>query len=1043
MWYHFPVASELEQIPRKTLLYFMQNRGLARMNDWIISGLSLIIGIYLYAAWNHLTLGFGRLRSQTHLVFAFVVLSYVVVVATQIAAYRAGSILELAMALKVNILAIMVFFLFFVWFIAFYTGFRPLSLLLALNAWSFLLIAINLASPYGLQFKSLTGIEAFPLAWGEILRLPVGTISPWLFCGVALVAVCFGYVYRAFYVMFCREGRNPLAMFFAVNLLIIGLGCGVIARIFGSGFIVGGPFAFGAMIIAMSAVLTHETKERLRASERRFRLLIEQAPDAIVVLDLNKNRFINANPAAERLFGCSFHELLRRDPLSFFAVKQPDLRDVKESMSENTERAMAGQNIDIERIMESEDGRKLFCEVRLVKLPSEIGRLLRVSITDITERKQLELDLNSQKIRLEDELVKRQKIKDALLESQRVVTNLIRNLPGLAYRCQNDPDRNMEFVSDGGYLLTGFHADELVKNRVCSFGSLIYREDENMVFDAVQEALSEKHAWQIEYRIRHRNGNIRWVWERGNGIFDSMGELNHLEGFIVDITDRKNLEEQLYQSQKMESIGRMAGGVAHDFNNMLSVILGAAQIAMPKVPEGSELQQLLQAIMTAAERSSGITRQLLAFSRKEAIVPKAINLNAHLTELKKNLERLICEDVEISFHLAQDLWTVKMDPSQLDQILMNLSVNARDAMPVGGSLVMETANVHVEDDYCHLYLDARPGDYVLLTVNDTGCGMDRETLKHIFEPFFTTKAIGEGTGLGLSTVYGIVTQNAGFIICYSEMGQGTTFNIYLPRLIDGVVEPKETKTEKLVGTGTILLVEDEEILIGIAAKLLEDLGYTVIQAQSPQLAISICEQNNQPIDMILTDVIMPGMNGKVMVERIKAVRPGLKVMFMSGYTADIVTRRGIVEEGTHFIPKPLEKSRLHAKISQVLRGTAECRAVLQNPAIEEAHLEPGLTNPLMDSLTEDRDVIELFCIKAPEYAGQIRIGVLQGDLEKVRFFSHKLKGAAAATGCYSLARTVGNMEEVSELGDSTDIEGMLHLLDEELEQLLSVLKCHH
>jgi len=385
---------------------------------------------------------------------------------------------------------------------------------------------------------------------------------------------------------------------------------------------------------------------------------------------------------------------------------------------------------------------------------------------------------------------------------------------------------------------------------------------------------------------------------------------------FINITERKQLEEQFRQSQKMESIGRLAGGVAHDFNNMLSVILGAAELSKCIVSENDPVRQYLELICKAANRSSDITRQLLAFSRKEVISPKPINLNLQILESQKMLVRLISEDIKLSFRPAANLWTVMIDPSQVDQILMNLSVNAGDAMPEGGSLTMETANIRLNGDDTHINAKAGPGDYIQLTVSDTGLGMDRETRMHIFEPFFTTKGVGQGTGLGLATVYGIVTQNNGFINVYSEPRKGSVFKLYLPRLRqEPVAEDKPAPVAAV--SATILLVEDEEMLLLMATRLLEELGYTVIQAESPQDAIAIC-QENQSIDLILTDVVMPGMNGREMVERIKAIRPDVKVLFMSGYTADIVAQRGIVDEGMHYIQKPLEMCKLNEKIRQVL-----------------------------------------------------------------------------------------------------------------------------
>lgn len=423
----------------------------------------------------------------------------------------------------------------------------------------------------------------------------------------------------------------------------------------------------------------------------------------------------------------------------------------------------------------------------------------------------------------------------------------------------------------------------------------------------------------FEWLAKKRNGELFWVEV---SLRRSMlrGE-DHVLAVVRNISERKRLEELLNQSQKMESIGRLAGGVAHDFNNMLTVIIGSTALALDRIPEDDPVRCYLAQVVKAAHRSSAITRQLLAFSRQEVISPRPVNLNTLLRESEMMLSRLIGEDVTIAFKPATGLWTVKIDPSQVDQILMNLSVNARDAMPNGGHLTIETTNVHINGDYSQHHLDVRPGDHVLLTVSDTGIGMVRETREHIFEPFFTTKGLGEGTGLGLATVYGIVTQNNGCISVSSEPGQGATFKIFLPRFIGDTLEEEDPPAAPLAGKGTILLVEDEELLLWTITMLLEEIGYDVISAESPQKAIAICRRKAQRIDLILTDVVMPGMNGREMIKVIKVIRPDIRVLFMSGYSADIVAKRGILEEGMHYVPKPLDMTQLSEKIGYILSET--------------------------------------------------------------------------------------------------------------------------
>jgi two-component system, cell cycle sensor histidine kinase and response regulator CckA len=432
----------------------------------------------------------------------------------------------------------------------------------------------------------------------------------------------------------------------------------------------------------------------------------------------------------------------------------------------------------------------------------------------------------------------------------------------------------------------------------------------------------------FENQIITKNGAMRTISWRNSPIMEDGRSVGTL-CFGIDITEHRMIEAQLRQSQKMESIGQLAGGVAHDFNNMLSVILGYAQLCQLEVTQGGMLWQYIYEITKAGERSRDMVRQLLAFSRKEIISPRAVNLNAHCIETERTLSRLIGEEITLSFLPSTQLWTVKIDPSQADQILINLAVNARDAMPGGGRLAVETSNVSIDEEFCHYHLDARPGDYACLAVRDTGTGMEHELVKRIFEPFFTTKEVGKGTGLGLATVYGIVTQNNGFIEVESEPGRGTSFMIYLPRL------PEETETafpeqpEPLTGTGTVLVVEDDAMMRSMARQLLEKIGYRVIEAETPERALSICRDKIIPLDLVLSDVVMPGMNGREMAQGIAGLRPGLKLLFMSGYPSDIVAKRGIMEPGTNYIQKPFDMEELNRKIQETLQSVQTVQDIQQ------------------------------------------------------------------------------------------------------------------
>jgi two-component system, cell cycle sensor histidine kinase and response regulator CckA len=391
--------------------------------------------------------------------------------------------------------------------------------------------------------------------------------------------------------------------------------------------------------------------------------------------------------------------------------------------------------------------------------------------------------------------------------------------------------------------------------------------------------------------------------------------------FTRDITKRKQMEEQLMQARKMEGIGQLAGGVAHDFNNMLSVILGYAELIKARLPHNDPSVKGILEIEKAATHSRDITRQLLAFSRKQIIAPKPVDLNELITNTKTTLARLIGEDIDLRFYPGQDLWQIKFDPAQIDQILINLAVNARDALPDGGKLTIETANVSLDEAYSQNHHEFNPGHYVQLTVSDNGVGMDQATLAHIFEPFFTTKDVGEGTGLGLATIYGIVKQNDGDITVYSEPGLGTTFKIYFPKIVEDDEKVEEIKDAvEDAATGTILLVEDDEMVRGMTTAVLEALGYTVLVAETPLEAVTMCEKQDISIDLLVTDVVMPGMNGPELRDKIDAIRPGIKTLFMSGYTTNVIVHHGVLDDDMHFIQKPFTLKLLQQKIRNALEN---------------------------------------------------------------------------------------------------------------------------
>jgi nitrogen-specific signal transduction histidine kinase/CheY-like chemotaxis protein len=404
------------------------------------------------------------------------------------------------------------------------------------------------------------------------------------------------------------------------------------------------------------------------------------------------------------------------------------------------------------------------------------------------------------------------------------------------------------------------------------------------------------------------------------------------QGIARDITARKQaeaekarLEGQLLQAQKMESVGRLAGGVAHDFNNMLGVILGHTEMALDHVDASDPICADLREIRTAAERSADLTHQLLAFARKQTVAPMVLDLNQVVEGMLKMLERLIGEDVALTWRPTADLWPVMMDPSQVDQILANLCVNARDAIADVGRITIGTARSTLDEASCADHLGFVPGEYVVLTVSDDGCGMEKETMAHLFEPFFTTKGLGKGTGLGLATVYGIVKQNNGFISVSSEPARGSTFTIYLPRY-EGTGEREGMRgaaASTPSGRETILLVEDEPAILKLTTAMLERQGYRVIGENTPGAAIRRAREHAGEIHLLMTDVVMPEMNGRDLARNLLSLYPHVKRLFMSGYTADIIAHHGVLDDGVYFIQKPFSRKDLAAKVREALDGEAQ------------------------------------------------------------------------------------------------------------------------
>jgi PAS domain S-box-containing protein len=507
---------------------------------------------------------------------------------------------------------------------------------------------------------------------------------------------------------------------------------------------------------------------------------------------------------------------------------------------------------------------------------------------------------------------------------------LVEQVAAISYIAELGMHGEWLYVSPQVETMFGFSPEEwLTDSR--AWTRHVHPEDQKVV-EAAEELSQRGDRFQAEYRVIRKDGRVIWVSDTAVVVAGS-GAHPLMEGIIVDITERKQLEAQLQRAGRMEAIGRLAGGIAHDFNNLLTIIKGYTELALKRPRISPELQADVERIEDAAERASTLVRQLLAFSRRQVLQPKLVDLNGIVLGLDKLLRRLMDEGIQMSAVPGKNIGTIKADPGQMEQVIMNLVVNARDAMPSGGRLTVETANVELDAAYASDHAPVKAGRYVMLAVSDTGTGMSPETVAHIFEPFYTTKESGRGTGLGLSTVYGIVKQSGGYIWVYSEPGRGSSFKVYLPRVEQ---EPEALPAVRVAsgeqtGSETILLVEDQPQVRELARMSLSEKGYTVLVASSPEDAEGACARHGAEIHLLLTDLIMPGITGRELAKRLTARHPKMRVLCMSGYTFGITTQTGmqsgLLEDGVAFLQKPFTPSALSEKVREVLdRSVAASRS---------------------------------------------------------------------------------------------------------------------
>ncbi len=568
---------------------------------------------------------------------------------------------------------------------------------------------------------------------------------------------------------------------------------------------------------------------------------------------------------------------------------------------------------------------KLYCpDAPFICVSGAIGEikavaLLKQGATDYVSKNMLD-KLSISIVRALDEEWERNErrlAEDALLKSEERFRQIAESTEEWIWEVSNDG-----LYTYSNYLvekILGYKAEEVV-GKMHFFDFFPSDKREQMKQDAFAAIVSKSILVKYVNENVHKDGRVIIIETSGAPILNSSGDLLGYRGVDIDITEYRKLEAELLQAQKMESVGQLAGGVAHDFNNMLGVILGNSEMALMNMESSHPLFDKLMEIHKAAERSADLTRQLLAFARKQTVQPKVLNLNENLSGMLKMLQRLIGENIQLSMKSSANLWQLKMDPTQLDQIIANLCINARDSISDSGLLTIETSNIVCNESDCSDHAGFVPGEYVLLSISDNGCGMDKSTRERIFEPFFTTKEVGQGTGLGLATVYGIIKQNNGFINVYSEPGHGTTFRIYLPRYAAEDGQPTDAIEEEIpVCRGeTVLLVEDEPTLLILSKLILEELGYAVLTAATPDEAIRTAQVHSGPIQLLMTDVIMPEMNGRKLAEKIRPSRPEMKCLFMSGYTADVIAQHGVLEEGIQFIQKPFSIKALAMKVRETL-----------------------------------------------------------------------------------------------------------------------------
>ena len=639
----------------------------------------------------------------------------------------------------------------------------------------------------------------------------------------------------------------------------------------------------------------HRIRRQLSESQQVFRLISENAADMIAVVDVEGRRIYNSQ-SYERVLGYSPEDLQKS---SAFEQIHPEDRERVREASIEARRTGIGRTLEYRMRHKNGSWRVLESTARIIPSASGVPEKMVIVNRDITERK---------------------RAVEALRVSEASFRSVVEDAPYGIY--QADDEGRFLRVNPALQRMLGYPTIEELQN--ANLEREIFRRLED--FRGMRGTLHSQDEFKdLEFEWRKKEGTPITVRCSGRRVREENGHSAFHEVFAEDVTDKRVLEAQLRMAGKMEAIGRLSGGIAHDFNNLLGVMIGYSQLLKRKMPSEPNLLEYAEEIEKAGQRAASLTRQLLAFSRQQILTPTVLDLNTLVADMEKMLPRLIGEDIAVRIELGDGLGAVRADRGQVEQVIMNLAVNARDAMPSGGTLHVQTASRELDELYARDHPGAKPGRYIMLGVRDSGVGMDRETITHIFEPFFTTKELGKGTGLGLATVYGIVKQSGGYIGVDSSPGQGACFQVFLPRVDEPVTQVLQipSSAPETKGSETILLAEDSDSLRKLAKSLLEGHGFEVLAAQNGEEALGLARQHAGRIHLLLTDVVMPGINGRVLAERLLVMRPDAKILYMSGYTDSFIAGHGVLDQNTNLLYKPFSEDKLIEKVRSVLDAIVE------------------------------------------------------------------------------------------------------------------------